>query len=182
MSHYKFRSFIISVLPLLFFTYASSASPEAKPESTPTAAAGDIITIESNLFEVDITRNILIFTGDVNVLSDGLKIDCEKMMVYYRNKPGAQGPEINRTGFEKIVATGNVRIVLPDTGQAMSDMAVYSSTDEKIVLTGNPVLKQGDYKMTGSRITYLLIEKRGIVEGSKDSKAKAFLPQKIDNR
>jgi lipopolysaccharide export system protein LptA len=66
-------------------------------------------------------------------------------------------------------------ITRPDRGTATAEKAVYYQDSEKIVLTGNPVVKDGDgFEGGGSTITLYLKEDRYVVEGSKDDKARLF--------
>ena len=57
----------------------------------------------------------------------------------------------------------------------MAEKAVYYQNDEKVVLTGKPVVKRGNDFVEGSKITLFLKEKRSIVEGAEDKKARAVL-------
>ena len=75
--------------------------------------------------------------------------------------------------IDKIVATGDVRITRPDGGLATADTASYYHDDEKLVLTGNPRVKQGNDFVEGAKISLFIRENRSIVEGSKDKKVKA---------
>jgi len=57
----------------------------------------------------------------------------------------------------------------------MAEKAVYYQDDEKAVLTGNPVVKQGDDFIEGSVITLFLKENRSVVEGSEVKKVRVIL-------
>jgi lipopolysaccharide export system protein LptA len=48
----------------------------------------------------------------------------------------------------------------------MAEKAIFYQNDEKVVLTGNPKVKQENYFVEGSRIILFLKEKRHVVEGS----------------
>ena len=47
--------------------------------------------------------------------------------------------------------------------------------EEKIVLTGRPVVKQGDYYIEGAKITLFINEDRSVVEGSENIKVRAVM-------
>jgi lipopolysaccharide export system protein LptA len=64
----------------------------------------------------------------------------------------------------------------------MAEKAVYYEDDEKVVLTGKPVVKQGNDFVEGSKITLYLKEKRSLVEGSKDQKVRAVLFPRREKR
>ncbi len=72
----------------------------------------------------------------------------------------------------------DVRISRPDGGIATAEKAVYNQKDENVVLTGNPVIKQGEALVQGSRITLFLKEGKSVVEG----KAKALIFPKEEKR
>jgi lipopolysaccharide export system protein LptA len=65
---------------------------------------------------------------------------------------------------------------------ALAGKAVYSRNDEKVVLTGSPVVKQGDDFVEGSRITLFLRDQRSIVEGSENKKLRAVLSPRRGKR
>jgi lipopolysaccharide export system protein LptA len=77
--------------------------------------------------------------------------------------------------IDRIVATGKVKISRPDGAFAMADKLVYYENGEKVVLTGKPVVKQGNDFVEGSRITLYLKEERSVVEGSEKEKVRAVL-------
>jgi lipopolysaccharide export system protein LptA len=64
----------------------------------------------------------------------------------------------------------------------MSEKAVYYENDEKVVLTGSPVVKQGNDFVEGSKITLYLKEKRSTVEGSEKEKVRAVLHPRSEKR
>lgn len=63
-----------------------------------------------------------------------------------------------------IEASGNVTIE-KDDGRAICRKAVFYQEEEKIVLTGDPVVWQRGTRITGQKITMFLAEDRSVVEG-----------------
>lgn len=63
-----------------------------------------------------------------------------------------------------IEASGNVTIE-KDEGRAICRKAVFYQEEEKIVLTGDPVVWQRGTRVTGQKITMFLAEDRSVVEG-----------------
>jgi len=61
-----------------------------------------------------------------------------KIVVYYEEAPEKKGPGEAGTKIDKIVATGDVKIVRAEGGVATGKKAVYYQLDEKLVLTGKP--------------------------------------------
>ena len=88
----------------------------------------------------------------------------------------------DETKILKIIATGQVRISRAQGGLATSEKAVYYEDDEKIVLTGKPVVRQGNDFVEGDRITIFLKENRSVVESSLGKKVKAIIFPKSGKR
>jgi lipopolysaccharide export system protein LptA len=55
-------------------------------------------------------------------------------------------------------------------GVATADEATYDQEFERLILTGNPTVKQGNDIVKGERITIFLNEDRSVVEGSEEQK------------
>ena len=182
MKHLKHRLIILFFIPILISIYPTLAIPEATEIEAFKGEGSGPIVVRSNSFEIDNTQYIVTFTGDVDAKRDDFTINCEKMLLYYQNLSGNENPGKIQASIDKIVATGKVRISRQAGGLAMAEKAVYYSEDERVVLTGKPVVKQGDDFVEGSTITLFLKENRSIVEGSEDSKARAVLFPKRDKR
>lgn len=159
------------VIFLTFFLSLALApialSEPSSQKEVQTVEPGDIV-VKSHSLEVDYHQKISIFTGEVDASSEDWTIRCEKMLVYYDNQSSkSSNKESGELGvkLDRIVATGKVRIIRPDGGLATAEEAVYYQNDEKVVLTGEPVVKMGDDFVAGSRITLYLEEERSVVEG-----------------
>ena len=149
----------------------SKTKQNAGPERTP-------IVINADSLEVDDTKKVVTFTGHVDARENDLIMTCEKLLLYYTDKPTDSGSEDAGIKIDKIVATGDVKVIRPDGGVAVAEQAIYYQSDEKIILTGNPKVKQGQDFVEGAKITVFIRENRSIVEGSKDKKVKAvFYPR-----
>ena len=103
------------------------------------------------------------------------------MVLYYLERRGDRNPGIEGRSVDKIIATGNVRIERTGGGLATAEEAVYYQEDEKVVLTGRPVVKQKQDFVEGTKITLFLKEKRSVVEGTKGKKVRAVFHQKEKN-
>ncbi|MEE9609744.1 MAG: lipopolysaccharide transport periplasmic protein LptA [Desulfatiglandales bacterium] len=180
MKGLKYRStlWILSLSLTFPFAVLAQDSTHKKGEK---AEAGPMV-IKSDSLEVDNNRRIVTFTGNVNCKRDDLLIESQKLLVYYRNQPTKQASEKEKVEVDKIIATGQVRITQPDGSIATAERAVYYQNDEKVVLSGNPVVKQGNNFVEGSTITLFLKEKRSIVESSKDRRVKAVIFPKKEKK
>jgi lipopolysaccharide export system protein LptA len=137
---------------------------------------GTPTVIKSNSLEIDNKRREVTFAGNVEARKDDMTINCQKMFVYYLEDKAAGGAS-EKAAFkiDRIVATGEVKINRTDGGLATAEQATYYQSEEKVVLTGKPVVKQGEDFVEGSVITLFLREDRSLVEGSGDEKVRAIL-------
>jgi lipopolysaccharide export system protein LptA len=169
---------------ILFFSLLFPATGQTQvslQEDEQKADAGAIV-IKSQSLEVDNQKRIVVFSGQVDAKKDDMTINCEKMIVYYIDQSAEKESGKTDVRIDKIVATGKVKISRPDGALAMSEKAVYYENDEKVVLTGRPVVKQGNDFVEGSRITLYLKEKRSTVEGSEKEKVRAVLHPRGEKR
>jgi lipopolysaccharide export system protein LptA len=170
------RTFImIQMISLLAVIYANPAYTKTTQENRLIQYEPGSIVVRSDSFEIDNTRHVVIFTGNVEAVRDDININCQKIELYYENLAGDDEPEKGRSRVLEIIATDQVVLSRPDGGTATAEKAVYYQNEEKVVLTGKPVIKQGADFMEGSKITLFLKEGKSLVESSEDSKAKAVL-------
>jgi len=99
-----------------------------------------LITCDGPL-DVDYEKNIAIFNNNVKVEKPDLIIYSDKMQVYFTPKQQdsvlVQGAAVISSSLNKIVASGNVRI-LRGENISYSQQAIYTAIDKKITLTGRP--------------------------------------------
>jgi lipopolysaccharide export system protein LptA len=172
----------IFLIIFLSFMLPAAGLPEEDSQNEAGKVDAGAMVIKSQSLEVDNMRKIVVFTGQVDARRDDLIINCQKMLVYYNRQPTSRGSGNADVKIDKIVATGKVKISRPDGGLAMAEKAIYYENDEKVVLTGKPVVKQGNDFVEGSKITLYLREERSVVEGSEDKKVRAVLHPKSEKR
>jgi lipopolysaccharide export system protein LptA len=165
---------VILVLLLLGAFYPSLVSAQGLFNKT-IVGEGETIVIRSNSLEIDNRKKVVSFLGDVEAKRGDMVIKCRKMLVHYREKAGDGALDKGGFRIERIVASGDVKIDRPGGGSATADDVVYYEDEEKLVLSGKPVVKQGEDFVEGSLITLFLKEDRSVVEGSGDRKARAVL-------
>lgn len=129
--------------------------------SSATSFPGDFeerkIIVTSDSLEVDSQGNTAIFTGSVVAQVDNITILSDQMKVVYSSAENQ---------VQEIHAMGNVRVL--NEGKAIfSDEAKYDHKEEKILLTGNPKVVEGENTITGTRIIYFFRENRAIVDNSR---------------
>jgi len=140
------------------------------------------IVVKSNSLEVDNKKRVVIFTGNVDARQNDLVILCEKMFVHYSGTMTNDPSQKTDLKMEKIIAKGGVRISRPGGGLATAEEAVYYHHDEKVILTGNPSVKQGEDFVEGYRITLYLREDRSTVEGSDGKPVRAVISSGMERR
>ncbi len=131
--------------------------------------------IRSTSLEADDKKGLVTFTVDVEAKRDDFTVYCRQLTVHYQKTSSSSGAEELEGRIEKIVATGDVRIVRAEGGTATAEKAVYYQQDEKLVLTGKPVVKQKENSVEGDRITLFLKENRSVVESSSETRVKAVI-------
>ena len=142
---------------------------------------GQPIVIKSNSLEFDHQRKMVTFSGNVDAKREDWTIVCQKMVVYYVEK-GKESPQKESMKIEKIVAKGDVRITRASGGLATAEEATYYWDEERVVLTGKPVVQQGDDFVEGAVVTLLLKENRSLVEGSGNTRVRAVISPRSEKR
>lgn len=134
------------------------------------AKKGGPIHIVSDRLDAFNEKKLAVFTGNVVATEGDKVIKSDQLFIYYKNvenKGGVKkaGAESEAGDLERIEARGNVRIT---QGKKIvtGENAVYLNDDQKIIVTGNPVMKDGVNTIKGDKIIVLLDEDRGIVESA----------------
>ena len=177
---------MITLLRLaIFLNCCFLLSPPAASAQTLKKALGESqgqpIVIKSDTLEFDHQRNQVTFRGNVDAKREDWTIQCHTMVVYYRESPKESASKESMK-IEKIFAKGDVKITRSSGGLATAEEATYYWDEERLVLTGKPVVQQGDDFVEGSRVTLLLKENRSIVEGSGDTRVRAVIGPRSEKR
>jgi lipopolysaccharide export system protein LptA len=142
---------------------------------------GQPIVIKSDSLEFDHQKKRVTFSGNVDARRDDWTILCRNMVVFYGEKSkGADQKESLK--IEKIVAKGDVKINRQSGGLATAEEATYYWDEERVVLTGKPVVQQGDDFVEGTVVTLLLKENKSLVEGSGDARVRAVISPRSEKR
>jgi len=136
--------------------------------------------ITSDRMEAFNEKKVVVFSGNAMARQGNNVLKADKLLLYYKaDKSGKKDKigtiETEKTGdLEKIEAKGNVS--LTQEGRiATGDDAVYFRDSNKVILTGNPVLKEGKNSIRGDRVTVFLNENRGVVESNTQRQVKAII-------
>ncbi|MER3425250.1 MAG: hypothetical protein C4293_20515 [Nitrospiraceae bacterium] len=184
MSESKFLSSLFLILALLG---AATPSFAEAPLTKQASAEESTTTITSQRMTVRNQENKAIFEGAVVLTRGPLVVHSDVMVVFFQpadqSSPSGNSQEIlngkpketataergrlpimaNRS-VRMIEATGRVKIIKAD-GQATCRKAIYHGSEDKIVLTGDPVAWQKGTRVSGQKITMYLAEDRSVVEG-----------------
>ncbi len=85
-------------------------------------------------------------------------------------------PEIQR--LAEVVAEGNLEVTQGNR-IATGAKAVYNSENNSVVLTGDPVIRQGNSQVSGCRIIMFINEDRGVVEGGSQRVKAVIFPDEL---
>ena len=116
------------------------------------------IYITSDWMEVDQKKNTISYKGRVVTIQSEMTMRSERLTAVY-------DPEMKQ--IRQIIAEGKVNAVQGNR-MATGDRAIFDDKAKTVTLTGNPVMRQGNSQVTGSRIIYYIDQDRAVAEG-KDS-------------
>jgi lipopolysaccharide export system protein LptA len=151
MSRRYFSNSLLVIAALAVLTAGPSfAAPPEKKETEP-------IVVTSNHMEAEKLGDKVTFSGKVSLKKEGLTLTSDQMVVFY--DPGSKN-------MRQIEAHGNV-VVRKEGRVALANMAIYSLREEKIVLTGNARIIEKDNQLGGEKIILFMRNDRSIVEGGK---------------
>jgi lipopolysaccharide export system protein LptA len=179
MIRFRRNLFLFVILPFLLFIVPRPSSAESVEKVTAPNKDSQIV-IKADSLEIDDNNQIVIFTGNVDAREKEFVINCQKMVLHYKDQSAQQASETGEFNIDRIIATGDVKITRPNGGLATAETALYYRNDEKLILTGKPKVKQGDDYVQGSKITLFLKENRSVVEGSKEEKVRAVYTPRND--
>ena len=117
------------------------------------------VEIEAETLDVDQEGGEAEFAGNVLVVQDGLRLETDRLRVFYGNDPV--------TGQNRITemrAIGNVFLVTP-TEAAEADRAVYDLDGARLTLEGDVLLTQQGNALAGDRLGIDLETGIGRMEG-----------------
>lgn len=118
------------------------------------------IEITSETVEGEQKQNRVIFKGNVVAKQEETTLHANMLVIHY---------DTDMKKLKEIVATGNVRISQLDR-RATCQKATFFQNENKIVLEGEAVVREGDNVLRGERVVYLIDEEKSYVEGGKGSR------------
>lgn len=139
------------------FAAAGEATLKEKSKSTNPFQTNntDPIFITSDRMEMDRKKGTIIYSGRVVAKQGEATIKGDKLTASYSE---------DLKQITEIVAEGNVHITQADR-VATGNKAVFDGKKQTITLSGNPVVRQGNSELSGSRILFLIEQDRFVAEG-----------------
>ncbi len=129
----------------------------SSPFAALTSPGSGPINIKSDSLSVDYKNNSAMWRGHVHAVRADGEMTSDTLQVTY-------GKDFHE--LQQLVASGDVRISR-GTQWSHSDHAVLNEAKQTVVLTGNPVVHDGNDQITGSKITVYLKTGESVVEGAK---------------
>ena len=174
---YLFRA-MVAVLLTAIFIQSAGAADRAGSKAVSLKGKGPI-EITSDRLDAYNEEKLVVFSGNVVAMQADKVIRADQLFVYYKKKKGTKGQKSKDFGEEageldRIEARGNVRVT-QGKKVVTGEHGVLYNDEQKIVMTGNPVMREGDNILKGERIIVLLDEDRGIVESSKEKRVTATI-------
>jgi lipopolysaccharide export system protein LptA len=161
----KTRWFVAALVGALLPVLAAAGEPRAaapeKEQTRQNSGGGfelnkkDPIYITSDWMEVDQKKNTITYKGRVVMVQADMTMRSEALTAQY-------DPEMKR--INRITAEGNVNATQGDR-VATGDRAVFDDKAKTVTLTGNPVMRQGNNQVSGTKVVYFIEQDRAVAEG-----------------
>lgn len=181
---------VTSVLALLFvqasdwpaWAQGTPARPRSGPPAGKPTSPGDKskdddknapVIVDADSLESFQKQGLAIFKGHVIARQNNSVQYADKMEVYTDSKTDR---------VERVVSTGNVRIVTRECRMGTADRAEYYDVEQRVVLIGNARVWRDADVVTGERITIYLAEDRSVAEGGRQERVKGIFYQSGPSR
>jgi lipopolysaccharide export system protein LptA len=161
---------VIICLPL-FLTAGLAQERKEKAKAGEKRIAGDKgfgfssgsrapIDIVSDTVEANQKESTVTFKGNVVATQEDTTLHADTLIIRYEGETRK---------LKEIMAIGNVRIVQLDR-RATGRKATFQQEENKVVLDGDAVVREGENEIRGERVIFYVDEERSIVEGGKGSR------------
>ncbi len=118
------------------------------------------IDVISDTVEANQKENTVTFKGNVVATQEDTTLYANTLVILY---------ESETKKVKEIRAIGNVKIVQLDR-RATGQKATFQQEENKVVLDGDAVVREGENEIRGERVIFYVNEERSIVEGGKGSR------------
>jgi lipopolysaccharide export system protein LptA len=147
------------LLPVLLMTLFLPGPVSALNDTEPAATETSDVQFNADRIMINPADSSAELIGNAFIKQEEAVITADKVKIYFKNNSdsgvfhGDENTADIANSIEKIVATGNVRIVAEDI-VATADEAVYDLDEGSLVMTGEPAAKivKGLYTMSAPEI------------------------------
>ncbi len=146
---------------------SSVAAPKPRAQAH-LGQADDPLEIISDWTEADRQKGTITFGGKVVAKQKDMVLYADRVINYF---------DMDNQKLVKAIAVGNVKLNQADKF-VTCEKAELVQAERKITLTGNPVMWQGENRVSGERIIIYLNQSQAEVFGGKKGKAKVKIQQK----
>jgi len=136
------------------------------------ASKKDPIYITADQMEADRKKSMITYRGRVVALQGEMTMRSDSLTAYYT---------ADMKELREVVAEGKVHVSQGDR-VATGAKAIFSGRDQTITLTGNPVVRQGNSEISGSRIIFFIEQDRAVVEGGTQRVKATIFPEQLERR
>lgn len=170
-------SLVLRTLLCLFFLSASmvvASGHAATPEKDESKKKGgpafelnkkDPIYITSDWMEFDQTKNTITYKGNVVTTQGEMTIRSETLTADY-------SPDMKQ--IKQIIAEGKVNATQGNR-VATGEKAVFDDQAKTVTLTGNPIMRQGNSQISGSKVIYFVEQDKAVAEGDGKVRVRATI-------
>jgi lipopolysaccharide export system protein LptA len=170
---------MIVLLSTSLVAFAVKAAAPAKEEARKKNGSSafefnrkDPIYITSDWMEVDQKKNTITYKGRVVTVQADMTMRSETLTAYY-------DPEMKQ--MKQIVAEGKVNAIQGNR-VATGDKVVFDDKAKTVTLTGNPVMRQGNNQVSGTKVIYFVEQDRAVAEGDGKTRVVATIfPEELNN-
>jgi lipopolysaccharide transport protein LptA len=143
----------VAAVPAAWVAGIAAETAATTPAKTTASTEPTVVTSERS--SMDYVNGSWTFEGNVLAVDPRITVRADKMIAFFGSTNNIAGETTNAVrSVHKIIAEGSVVITTPDDKVSHSDHAVYTATDGKVVLTGNPRVQSPEGTVTGKKITF----------------------------
>jgi len=128
-------------------------------------ASRDPIDIASDGVEANQKQNRVTFSGNVIAKQGETTLYCNTLVILY-------DPDTKK--LKEMIATGNVKIVQLER-RATSQKATFQQDENKAILEGEAVVREGENVIRGERVIFYVAEERSVVESGKGGRVNTHI-------
>ncbi|MCX7822329.1 MAG: lipopolysaccharide transport periplasmic protein LptA [Syntrophobacterales bacterium] len=154
-----------SLFPLGFLWATSQNNPSSE-DST--------IQLTSDRMFLDERKKTVVFEGHVFVKRSDITITADRLYLYGKQNERITMEKPLGDQLDRIEVEGNVRIIQGNK-VASAEKGIYYVEPQKILLIGNPIISQGQDRISGQMITIYLKEGRSVVEGGQEKPVQVII-------